>query len=144
MFEVTIQTIDQLPEAAKKLMQTFSDKRVFAFFGAMGAGKTTFIKTICTHLSVVEPTSSPTFSLVNEYRSATHQSIYHFDFYRIRKIEEAIDMGVEEYLYSGNYCFIEWPENIAPLLPENTIAVKISTENEMRLIQAFMHTHTQA
>jgi tRNA threonylcarbamoyladenosine biosynthesis protein TsaE len=140
MFQATISSLEQLPELAKKLLLAFPDNRVFAFFGAMGAGKTTTIKIICTELGVTEHTSSPTFSLVNEYRNAHHQPIYHFDFYRIQKLEEAIDMGVEEYLYSGNYCFIEWPENIAPLLPENTIAVKINADQLTRTLRADSYT----
>ncbi len=139
MFQATISSLEQLPELAKKLLLAFPDNRVFAFFGAMGAGKTTTIKIICEALGVTEHTSSPTFSLVNEYRNAQNQAIYHFDFYRIRRLEEAIDMGVEEYLYSGNYCFIEWPENIAPLLPENTIAVNITADQQTRSLEASLY-----
>ena len=108
---------------------------VYCFNGKMGAGKTTFIKAFCEEMGVKETVNSPTFSIVNEYVSADEKTIYHFDCYRITKIQEAIDLGAEEYLYSGNYCFIEWAENIATLLPDDAMNVEIEeTENGIRMI----------
>lgn len=107
--EYRVDTLADLNAVAKKIVKSFSDARVILFYGDMGAGKTTFIKEICAELGVIENTSSPTFSIVNEYDS-TNGSIYHFDFYRLRDEQEAFDMGYEEYLYSGNYCLIEWPD----------------------------------
>jgi tRNA threonylcarbamoyladenosine biosynthesis protein TsaE len=120
---------DLLP-AAGKLLESFPDARVFAFYGSMGAGKTTFIKAICTVLGVADIVQSPTFSIINEYKTLTGNSIFHFDFYRIKKTEEVFDIGYEDYLYSGCYCFMEWPELIEPLLPEETIRIRISGEEE--------------
>ncbi|HAC72096.1 MAG TPA: tRNA (adenosine(37)-N6)-threonylcarbamoyltransferase complex ATPase subunit type 1 TsaE, partial [Porphyromonadaceae bacterium] len=100
--------------------------KVFAFYGAMGAGKTTFIKAVCEGLGVQETITSPTFAIINEYRDNEGNSIYHFDFYRIHKLEEAFDFGYEDYFYSGNLCFIEWPELVEPLLPGNTVKVYIT------------------
>lgn len=115
---------DELLKVAKEVVDTFGEDRVFLFYGGMGAGKTTFIKALCEALEVTDTTSSPTFSIVNEYESPTG-SVYHFDFYRLREEQEAFDMGYEEYLYSGNYCFIEWPEKIANLLPPDAKRVNI-------------------
>jgi len=100
-------------------------KKVILFNGEMGAGKTTFIKQLCKTLGVTDATSSPTFSLVNEYEADNNQLVYHFDFYRLKKETEALDMGVDDYLYSGNWCFIEWAENIANLIPENHSSITI-------------------
>ena len=120
-----IASISDLPGLAAKLLRTYSDFRVFAFYGEMGVGKTTFIKSICRQLGVSDETSSPTFSLINEYITAEDESIFHIDFYRIDRIEEAFDLGYEEYIYSGSYCFIEWPEKAESILPENTIRVSL-------------------
>ena len=110
--------------------------KVFAFYGAMGAGKTTFIKAVCEELGVQETITSPTFAIINEYRDSGGNSIYHFDFYRIQKLEEAFDFGYEDYFYSGNLCFIEWPELVEPLLPANTVRVCITgTDNGTRTIE---------
>ena len=109
----------QINIVAKKLLKTFSGKRVFAFYGEMGAGKTTLIKGICNYLGVLDTVTSPTFSIVNEYQTREGGIVYHFDFYRISKIEEVMDMGYEEYFFSSNYCFVEWPEKIENLLPED-------------------------
>ncbi len=98
---------------------------VFAFYGKMGAGKTTFIKAVCEQLGVQDTVTSPTFAIVNEYEAAQGRPIYHFDFYRIKKVSEAYDMGCEEYFYSGYPCFIEWPELIEEVLPEETVSVTI-------------------
>jgi tRNA threonylcarbamoyladenosine biosynthesis protein TsaE len=133
--DLKIQSIEELPKAAKDLLEFAGNQRVFLFFGEMGAGKTTFIKAICKTLGVSDSVSSPTFSIVNEY-SAGEALIYHFDFYRLKKQTEALDLGYEDYLYSGNYCFIEWPEKISELLPERYVEVKLEemSKNE-RLIK---------
>ena len=124
MFSITVNNLNELTSAAKGLMENFPDERVFAFYGKMGAGKTTFIKSICEFMGIKDPVTSPTFSIVNEYNTSKGV-VYHFDFYRIRNQEEAFDIGFDEYLYSGNYCFIEWPEKIDMLLPERFVNVKI-------------------
>ncbi len=117
-----------LVPAAERLIDLYPDARVFAFYGKMGSGKTTFIKAICRVLGVREVVQSPSFAIINEYRLDDNMGVYHFDFYRIKKQEEALDIGYEDYFYSGNYCFIEWPELIEPLLPEGTVCVTISGE----------------
>jgi tRNA threonylcarbamoyladenosine biosynthesis protein TsaE len=122
---IKVHSLKEINKAAHELLNLLNNKRVIAFFGEMGAGKTTFIKAICKALGVSDAVISPTFSIVNEYQSSCHGTIYHFDFYRIENIEEAYDFGYEEYFYSQNYCFIEWPEKIKELLPENTVSVKI-------------------
>lgn len=128
-----IKSIKTINETARQFIEQIGDGTVFAFNGAMGAGKTTFIKAICEELGVNQTVNSPTFSIVNEYEAAEGRIIYHFDFYRINKIEEAQEIGIEEYLYSGNLCFIEWSENIAPILPDSIINVDIEEiENGVR------------
>ncbi len=112
------------------MLEAFPGSRVFALYGAMGAGKTTFIKAVCRVLGVVDIVQSPTFSIINEYKTVTGDPVFHFDFYRIRKTEEVFDIGYEDYLYSGSYCFIEWPEMIENLLPEGTVRIRISGEQE--------------
>lgn len=114
--------------AATDILDKCSSARVFAFDGKMGAGKTTFIKHLCETMGTKDVVNSPTFAIVNVYEIASSEEIYHFDCYRIKDIREALDMGTEEYLYSGNYCFIEWAEMIESLLPEDTIWVKIEVE----------------
>ncbi len=125
MEPIVISSIDGLPMVAEKILSSFKGKRLFAFQGTMGAGKTTLIKEICRQLQVVEVVNSPTFSLVNEYTTAAGGFVYHFDFYRIKKIEEAYDFGYEEYFFGEGICLIEWPEVIEELIPEDTVAVKI-------------------
>jgi len=120
-----IQSLDTINETAQKFIEQIGDRTVFAFNGKMGAGKTTFIKSVCETLGVKETVNSPTFAIVNEYEAADGRIIYHFDCYRINKVQEALDMGAEEYLYSGNLCFIEWSENIAPILPDFLVNVDI-------------------
>lgn len=131
---IVINHLTELPSAAKVLLDACNEKKIFAFYGSMGAGKTTFIKSICESMGVTDPISSPTFSIVNEYLSADGHKIYHFDFYRIKSLDEAYDMGCEEYLYSNAYCFIEWPEKVAELLPENYVKVNITVKDEQRVI----------
>ncbi len=119
----------QLPEIAQQLLQNHSQK-IFLFYGAMGAGKTTLIKELVKQLKVEDVASSPTFSLVNEYHSVNGEIIYHFDFYRIEQEEEAYDMGIEEYFDSNAWCFVEWPEKVENLLPLETVSVIITTNND--------------
>jgi len=117
--------LDDIQEAARQFVDCMGERRVFAFYGAMGAGKTTFVRALCGALGVTEDVvASPTFAIVNEYAGAQGR-IYHFDFYRIKSISEARDMGCEDYFYSGNVCFIEWPELVEPLLPEDAVRVAI-------------------
>ena len=144
MFFEKAATIEDLKPIAAKLTEGFADKRVFAFYGKMGAGKTTFIQALCRHLESDDNVISPTFALINEYQTKSAGSIYHFDFYRINHLSEAFDLGYEDYFYSGNYCFIEWPEKIESLLPEDTVTVKIETDNdENRFISAFEQANPQ-
>ena len=124
--EFRIESLDKINETAKAFINAMGDNTVFAFHGEMGAGKTTFIKAVCETLGVDDVINSPTFAIVNEYRSASGELIYHFDFYRINKIEEAYDFGYEDYFYSGSLCFIEWPERVESLLPADTVNVRIT------------------
>jgi tRNA threonylcarbamoyladenosine biosynthesis protein TsaE len=126
----------QNPEIAHQIISAFPNDRVFAFFGEMGAGKTTLIKDFCKVLGVKGNTSSPTFALVNEYKLESGKSIYHFDMYRIEDPSEAVRIGFEEYLESGNYCFIEWPEKIHNLLPPSFVQVSIQVTPDHRKISA--------
>lgn len=137
MFDKQINDLSALRDTAKELLVCFPEERVFAFYGAMGAGKTTFIKALCRELGSADNITSPSFALINEYSTPGGQTIYHFDFYRIKKIEEAYDLGYEDYIYSGNYCFIEWPEMIEALLPEGIVGVTIrETDGGGRLFKA--------
>lgn len=127
--EINIQSIAQIAEAAHQFVEAMGDNTVFAFYGKMGAGKTTFIKAVCEVLGVNDAITSPTFAIVNEYRSdLAGELIYHFDFYRIKKLEEVYDMGYEDYFYSGALCFIEWPELVEELLPGGTVKVTIEEQ----------------
>jgi len=126
---ITIQDLDHIEDAAREFIAQMGDDTVFAFYGKMGAGKTTFIKALCKLLGVEDEVNSPTFAIINEYRSqTTAELIYHFDFYRIKKLEEVYDLGYEDYFYSGALCFIEWPELVEELLPSDAKKVTI-TEN---------------
>lgn len=128
--EIKIQSLEHIHEAAREFIAAMGDNTVFALYGKMGAGKTTFIKALCQELGVEDVVTSPTFAVINEYRSdIAGELIYHFDFYRIKKLEEVYDMGYEDYFYSGALCFIEWPELVEELLPGNTVKVTIE-ENE--------------
>ena len=127
-------TLNELDAVAEEILDFIEDYKIVAIEGKMGAGKTTLIKSMCDVLGVAETVSSPTFALVNEYTRADDSSIFHFDFYRIKKLEEVYDIGYEEYFYSGNYCFIEWPELITVLMPENYAKISIEVgENEDRV-----------
>lgn len=131
--EFRISNLSELPPVATAIIEACSAARVVCFYGEMGTGKTTLIKEVCRVLGVSENTSSPTFSLVNEYEGE-NDKIFHFDFYRIKDEEEAFNMGAEEYFYSGAYCFIEWAEKIPNLLPENSVRVDILIDDNSRLI----------
>ncbi len=122
--KLQISSLAELSAAAQKIINFAANQRIFLFYGDMGAGKTTFIKSLCEVLGVKESVTSPTFSIVNEYRGAD-AIVYHFDFYRLKSQSEAFDMGYEEYFYSNAYCFIEWPEKIADLLPDHYLKVSI-------------------
>ncbi len=130
-------SLDQIEEVAKQIIAQ-NPKKIILFNGEMGVGKTTLIKQLCKTLGVKDATSSPTFSLVNEYYTSNNQIVYHFDFYRLNKETEALDMGVDDYLYSGNWCFIEWSEKIASLIPEEhsvvTIELQADRKRNLRLI----------
>lgn len=126
-----------LPQVAAELIERFSGHRLFAFYGQMGAGKTTLIQAICRHLGSSDHVTSPTFAIVNEYNSSAGFPIFHFDFYRIRKLEEVYDLGYEDYFFGGNYCLVEWPEKIESLLPDDMVTVMIETESDQtRIIRA--------
>ena len=131
--KVTINSIEELPTLATKIKSKYSS-RIFAFYGVMGAGKTTFIKSLCAELGVnSSQVCSPTYGLVNEYETHDNKLVYHFDFYRLNNEKEAFDMGYEDYFYSNHYCFIEWPEKIANLLPENLLKIQIELSADSRI-----------
>lgn len=135
--------IRQLPDVARKLLESFPDDRFFAFFGSMGVGKTTLIKELCAELGVEDVVCSPTFAIVNEYSrpirgkvAALQEPVYHFDFYRLKSLGEAYDLGYEEYFYSGCYCFTEWTEKVEELLPESYVRVDIEENEGVRTLVA--------
>jgi tRNA threonylcarbamoyladenosine biosynthesis protein TsaE len=133
--EILIKDKRHLPVAARELLKHSGNNKIFAFYGSMGAGKTTIIKAVCESLGAADIVSSPTFTLVNEYKTSLGESIFHIDFYRIKKQEEVFDFGIEEYLSGDSYCFMEWPELIEELLPPETVIVKISVDNhEQRIL----------
>ena len=133
--ELLLNNLSEIDILANRFVENMNHRKVFAFYGEMGAGKTTFIKAICGALGVTETITSPTFAIVNEYEKEEGEPIFHFDFYRIKDIDEAYDFGYEDYFYSGNICFIEWPQLVEPLLPENVVKVQIVIEdNEQRTI----------
>ena len=122
--EIKINDLNSIRETAREFIDHMDGRKVFAFYGKMGAGKTTFIKAVCEELGVEDVITSPTFAIINEY-SGKDDTIYHFDFYRIKKLEEVYDMGYEDYFYSGALCFIEWPELIEEVLPGDAVKVQI-------------------
>lgn len=133
--KILIKDKKHLASAANKLLKYTKDKKLFAFYGSMGAGKTTIIKAICEVLGTVDIVTSPTFTLVNEYRTIKEETLYHIDFYRIRKQEEVFDFGIEEYLTGDSYCFMEWPELIKEILPPETVSIRITVDdNEQRIL----------
>lgn len=134
--KVEIHNIEQLPEVARNLLDTFSEERFFAFFGKMGVGKTTLIKELCAVLGVKDNVCSPTFAIVNEYSDRDDEPVYHFDFYRLKSVAEAYDIGYEEYFYSGCYCFTEWTEKVEELLPEHYVRVEIEEKDGVRILNA--------
>lgn len=136
MKKIAIDSLGSIDAAAKEFAAALGENRVVAFYGSMGAGKTTFISALCRFFGVDDDVCSPTFTIVNEYRAADGDSIFHFDFYRIEALKEAVDIGFEEYLYSGSLCLIEWPEKIEPLLPDDTLKVKIyALPDDSRIIE---------
>lgn len=134
MISLVIKDIEHIREAAREFIENMGESRVFAFYGKMGAGKTTFVKAVCEELGVKDVITSPTFAIINEYEG--DETIYHFDFYRIKKLEEVYDMGYEDYFYSGALCFIEWPELIEEILPDDAVRVSITEQADgCRLVQ---------
>lgn len=131
MPSIIIRSLDDIGQAAQQFLHLVGDKRIFAFYGSMGAGKTTFIKAICEALGTTDAVASPTFAIINEYDTPSGCPIFHFDFYRIKSLSEVYDIGYEDYFYaSDGLCFIEWPELIEPLLPEETVKVNISEQED--------------
>ena len=133
--KIEIQSIEELPEVARKLLDSFPDERFYAFFGSMGVGKTTLIKEICKQLGVMQNVCSPTFAIVNEYCDSEGEPVYHFDFYRLKNLAEAYDIGYEEYFYSGYWCFTEWTEKIEPLLPDHYLRIDITERDGRRTFE---------
>ena len=149
--EIIIKDIEHIREAAREFIANMGDTRVFAFYGKMGAGKTTFVKAVCEELSVDDVITSPTFAIINEYSLTSHllpltsSTIYHFDFYRIKRLEEVYDMGYEDYFYSGALCFIEWPELIEEILPDDAARVSIEEQEDgSRVVKAVPRTSPAA
>ena len=132
----TFDSIAELPQVAQELLATFTNERFFAFFGKMGVGKTTLIKEICHQLGVEDNVCSPTFAIINSYSTATGEPVYHFDFYRLKNLDEAYDIGYEEYFYSGNWVFTEWTEKVEELLPNHYVRVEIEENNTIRILTA--------
>ena len=130
-----VNKVQELDEIAKAIVEVFENEKKIVFFGEMGVGKTTLIKSICKVLNVQDVVTSPTFSVVNEYQNKDGNSLYHFDFYRIKNQEELFDLGLEEYIYSDNYCFIEWPEKAEGLLSDNFVQVQMTKNKECRIIK---------
>lgn len=137
MFRAEIKSLSDINHIAARFIQAHPADRIFAFYGTMGAGKTTFIKALCEEMQVLDYVTSPTFALINEYKTENNSAIFHFDFYRIKNISEAYDFGYEDYFYSGDYCFIEWPELVESLLPPIAVKVNIKEiENGKRIIES--------
>jgi tRNA threonylcarbamoyladenosine biosynthesis protein TsaE len=137
MFKAEINSLSEINKVAEKFIEAHPADRLFAFYGKMGSGKTTFIKALCEKLQVIDYVTSPTFALINVYETKQSSEIYHFDFYRIKSLNELFDLGYEEYFFSDNYCFVEWPELIGSLLPSNTVKITITEmENGSRIIES--------
>lgn len=132
--KLVLKQLDELPIIAEKILNFDSNCRVFTFYGELGSGKTTIIKAICEYLHVVDQTSSPSFNILHEYRTKQEEPVYHFDFYRIKKLEEVFDLGFESYINGENYCFIEWPEMLDDLLDMKHVKVKIDVDHGHRLL----------
>lgn len=137
MSRIVIKDTGDLQRAAREFLSLLGDRKRVAFFAPMGAGKTTFITALCKVLGVSDPVCSPTFTIINEYLTPEGESIYHFDFYRLTKISEAYDIGVEDYFYSGNLCLMEWPQNIEEILPEDTLRVEIHIMEDFSRVLEF-------
>jgi len=133
--KIIVNCISELKSVALQLIQYKKNKNIICFYGEMGVGKTTFIKEICKNLLVEDNVSSPTFSIVNQYKTKENKIIYHFDFYRLETVEEAYDMGYEEYFFQNDLCLIEWPEKIEGLIPEDIIKVILTKKGEQRIIE---------
>ncbi len=127
---ITINTVEQITEAAQEFIEAMGNRKIFAFYGKMGVGKTTFIKAVCESLGVTDVINSPTFAIVNEYLDEHEMPIYHFDFYRIKKAEEVFDIGFEDYVSSGSLCLMEWPELVEEYLPEETVKVHLEERDD--------------
>ena len=135
--QIEITDISEIQQAARQFLSEMDDKKVFAFYGAMGAGKTTFIKALCEEMGVRETVASPTFAIINEYKTDKGEPVFHFDFYRMNKLEEVFDFGYEDYFYSGNLCFIEWPELVEPVLPDDVVKISIrETAGGSRIVES--------
>lgn len=130
MRQITIDSLADLPKVAELVLESLNGRNIVAFFAPMGAGKTTLISTLMESLGSEDIVTSPTFALVNQYYTAEREPVYHFDFYRINSINEAFDMGYEEYFYSGDLCLVEWPEKVEQLLPDDTMVIKIEILDE--------------
>jgi tRNA threonylcarbamoyladenosine biosynthesis protein TsaE len=133
--KLQVNSMEELPLAAKKILDESNSEKIFVFKGEMGSGKTTLIKELCLQIGVISAMSSPTFSLINEYETNSGEVVYHFDFYRLEDEQEAFDYGYEDYFFSGNYCFIEWPEKIPNLIPDNYLLIEIEMNLQVRQIQ---------
>ena len=137
MFKAEIRSLSEINHVAEKFLEAHPADRLFAFYGKMGSGKTTFIKALCDNLKVVDYVTSPTFALINVYETEQSREIYHFDFYRIKSLEELFDLGYEEYFFSDEYCFVEWPELVESLLPPQMVKVTITeTPHGSRIIES--------
>ncbi len=134
---IVFETLENIEAAAQKFLTAQSGKKHFAFYGEMGAGKTTFIKTVCRLLQVTDVVTSPTFSIINEYQTLENEKVFHFDFYRIKDLEEVFNLGYEDYFYSENYCFVEWPELVEELLPDHMVKVRITVQADGSRVLSF-------